>query len=304
MTNFLLLIICFGAGMALRRSGKFAANSHMALNTVVVYVSLPALIVLRMHGLVFSWGVVYAAAMPWILFLVGAALFFVVGKIAKLRLESMAALTLVGGLGNTSFIGIPMVEALHGTDGVSLAVIIDQAGTYLILSTLGMLSVALYTSTGNSPLATVKKIACFPPFIAVCIALLLMHVEYPTWAQQLLQRLSDTVAPLAVLSVGCQMRLIGVRRHLKPLSIGLLYKLVFCPLLVLIAFVIFISPADPSGSHVVLLEAAMGPQIGAGIVATQHNLDPELVTLMVGFGTILALITVPIWSLMFHFAQT
>jgi predicted permease len=66
-----------------------------------------------------------------------------------------------------------MVEALHGDDGLPLAVIIDQAGTYLTLSTLGMLAVALYTSTGSSPWATVRKIVTFPPFIAVCAAFLL-----------------------------------------------------------------------------------------------------------------------------------
>jgi len=195
------------------------------------------------------------------------------------------------------------VEALHGDDGVPLAVVIDQAGTYLALSTLGMLAVAIYTSTGKSASATVRKVLTFPPFLAVCAAALLIHAQYPAWAQQLLQRLSDTVAPLAVLSVGCQMRLAGIGDNLKPLGIGLLYKLVLCPLLVLAAYLLLASPPDASQGHVVLLESAMGPQIGAGIVATQHNLDPDLVTLMIGVGTVLALVTVPLWSFMFQLVR-
>jgi predicted permease len=126
MPNFILLIICFCAGMALRRSGKFPENAHVTLNSVIIYLSLPALILMHLHGLIFSRELLYAAAMPWCLFLIGACLFFVAGRRTHLRLESMAALTLVGGLGNTSFVGIPMVEALHGEDGVPLAVIIDQ----------------------------------------------------------------------------------------------------------------------------------------------------------------------------------
>jgi predicted permease len=299
MPNFILLIICFCAGMALCRSGKFPEDAHVTLNSVIIYLSLPALILLHLHGLHFSRELLYAAAMPWCLFLIGACLFFVVGRKTQLRLESMAALTLVGGLGNTSFVGIPMVEALHGDDGVPLAVIIDQAGTYLTLSTLGMLAVALYTSTGNSPWAAVRKIVTFPPFIAVCAAFLLFYTDYPGWLNVLLSRLSNTVAPLAVLSVGSQMRLAGVGNHLKPLGLGLLYKLFLCPLLVLAAYLILASPQEASESHVILLESAMGPQIGAGIVAIQHNLDPEFVTLMIGVGTILALFTVPVWSLMF-----
>jgi hypothetical protein len=38
-------------------------------------------------------------------------------------------------------------------------------------------------------------------------------------------------------------------------------------------------------AHVTLFEAAMGPQIGGAIVATQYGLDPPLVTLMVGIGS-------------------
>jgi predicted permease len=48
-------------------------------------------------------------------------------------------------------------------------------------------------------------------------------------------------------------------------------------------------------AHVTLFEAAMGPQIGGAIVATQYGLDPPLVTLMVGIGSIAAFLTLPIW---------
>jgi len=39
----------------------------------------------------------------------------------------------------------------------------------------------------------------------------------------------------------------------------------------------------------------MGPQIGAAIVAMQYKLDPQLVTLMVGAGSVLAFVTQPAW---------
>jgi hypothetical protein len=48
-------------------------------------------------------------------------------------------------------------------------------------------------------------------------------------------------------------------------------------------------------THVTLFESAMGPQIGGAIVATQYGLDPPLVTLMVGIGSVIAFLTLPIW---------
>jgi predicted permease len=39
----------------------------------------------------------------------------------------------------------------------------------------------------------------------------------------------------------------------------------------------------------------MAPQIGAAIVAVDHDLDPPLVTLMVGLGIPLSFLTLPLW---------
>jgi predicted permease len=46
---------------------------------------------------------------------------------------------------------------------------------------------------------------------------------------------------------------------------------------------------------VTVFEAAMAPMIGASIVAIDHELDPPLVTLMVGLGIPLSFVTLPVW---------
>ena len=45
--------------------------------------------------------------------------------------------------------------------------------------------------------------------------------------------------------------------------------------------------------NVTVFEAAMGPMIGASIVAMDHELDPPLLTLMVGVGIPLSFLTLP-----------
>jgi len=47
--------------------------------------------------------------------------------------------------------------------------------------------------------------------------------------------------------------------------------------------------------RVTVFEAAMGSMIGAAIVAMDHDLDPALVTLMVGLGIPLSFLTLPCW---------
>jgi predicted permease len=47
--------------------------------------------------------------------------------------------------------------------------------------------------------------------------------------------------------------------------------------------------------QITIFEAAMPPQIGAAIVAMERDLDPQLVTLMVGIGIPLSFLTLPMW---------
>jgi predicted permease len=45
-------------------------------------------------------------------------------------------LILTAGLGNTSFLGFPIIEALYGQEGMKTAILVDQPGTFVVLSTL------------------------------------------------------------------------------------------------------------------------------------------------------------------------
>jgi hypothetical protein len=50
--------------------------------------------------------------------------------------------------------------------------------------------------------------------------------------------------------------------------------------------------------QVTIFEAAMAPMIGGAIVAMDHGLNPRLVTLMVGLGIPLSLLTAAAWCQM------
>lgn len=45
---------------------------------------------------------------------------------------------------NAGFVGIPLIEALLGTDAVPYAILYDQFGTFLALNTYGILVAAYY----------------------------------------------------------------------------------------------------------------------------------------------------------------
>jgi len=139
-----------------------------------------------------------------------------------------------------------------------------------------------------------RKVLTFPPLIAVLAALALRGFEYPTWATGILTRLGDTLAPLALASVGMQLRLGELDKNGANLALGLGFKLVIGPA-VLLALVLGGSGIHTEGTRIVLFEAAMAPMIGAAIVAAEHQLDPPLTALMVGLGIPMSFVTVPLW---------
>jgi predicted permease len=295
MAHLVMLVACLLAGWALRAGGRVGDQAHQPINAVIIHLALPAVTLRTLHGCALDAEHLLPVLMPWLLFAFGAALFWGAGRVLGLSRAQIGALTLVGGLGNTSFVGLPMIEALHGREGLGLGLLIDQLGSYLALSTLGVAAAACYGAAGRvGAREMARRVLTFPPVIALAAALLLRPLPLPPALDVALARIGDTLAPLALLSVGMQLRVDALREHARALALGLSYKLVLAPALVVGA--LWLADAVPStASSVSVIEAAMPPMIGAGIVAAQANLAPRLVSMMVGVGIPLGLVTSCLW---------
>src|SRR5688500_17347939 len=113
-----------------------------------------------------------------------------------------------------------------------------------------------------------------------------------------LARIGATVAPIALFAVGCQLRLGELWSRRGELALGLGYKLVLGPLLIAALCLVLLDSKDPETAFaqtVVIFEAAMGPMIGAAVVANHYKLDSALTSLMVGIGIPLSLLIAPLW---------
>jgi hypothetical protein len=287
-------MLCFAAGGLLRYSGRMPENAPATLNSFIIHVSLPALTLLYIHPLRLSGDMLFTALMAWLVFGLAAGFFWLMGRWLKLPRATVGALILVGGLGNTSFFGLPMVEAFYGKEGLATAIIADQLGSFFALSILGITFAGIYSSGRPAAAQIVRRIVLFPPFISLLLALLLIPLDYADWFTALLRRLGDTLAPLALLSVGLQLRLGHLAEHRRHLALGLGFKLVLAPWLVYLLYVQLLG-AQGQAIQVTLFEAAMPPMITAAIVASEHDLDPPLANLMVAVGLLISFVTLYGW---------
>ncbi len=294
MNNLLLLLFCFIFGVLLRRFKRMPENAVQTLNSFNINISFPALTLLYIHQLKFSSDMLLVAAMAWLVFGLSFAFFWSVGRWLHLSRATTGALILVGGLGNTSFFGLPMVEAFYGKDALGTAIIADQVGSFFAFSVLGVTVAGVYSS-GRPTLGEItKRILLFPPFMAMTVALFLITVAYPEWFVILMKRLGDTLAPLALVSVGLQLRLGHIAEHKRDMALGLVFKLIFAPLAIYLLYVQFLG-AHGQAIQITLFEAAMPPMITAAIVASDHDLNPPLANLLVAMGLIISFITLGGW---------
>jgi predicted permease len=294
MNNYILLGACLLLGIILRRSGRLPDNAAASLNGFVVHISLPALTLTYVHGLKLDTNLILPALMAWVMFGFGCGFFWLAGRAFGFSRATTGGLMLTGGLANTSFIGLPMIDTFYGPQFLGLGILIDQLGSYFVLSTLGILVASLYSGHSMNAKTVIRKIVLFVPFQAFVLALLLMPFEYPIWLNELLKRLGATLVPIALLSVGYQLQLSQVRGKARALAVGLVFKLAVGPALILLLFAGVLGAEGPE-LNVTVFEAAMGPMIGASIVAIDHELDPPLLTLMVGVGIPLSFLTLPVW---------
>ncbi len=294
MENFVVTISCLLIGMALRRLPDFHAETASVLNLFVIYISLPALILLKIPDLVFSSNLLVPALMPWVMLLLSSSAILLLSKTLKWDRATTGCLLLLIPLGNTSFLGIPMVKAFFGDQAIPYAVLYDQLGSFLALAIYGSFILAYYGSGDSPPTisSVVKKITAFPPFIALILAFLLKDIPYPPVAVNLLQILAATLVPLVMIAVGYKLTLRLNREVTSQLCIGLSIKLIAAPIAAL--WLCKIVGLTGEAVQVSIFESGMPPMVSAGALAILANLSPKLTAALVGLGIILSFFTLPL----------
>lgn len=299
--NILMIFICLILGVLLRLLNRLPASTPRVLNGVVIHFSFPALILVQAPLL---WQKVNSAndlwipvLFPWMQFLVAILFFVWLGHKRNWSKEVVGALILTAGLSNTSFVGFPLLEAMMGSKALQVAILVDQLGSFLLVSSLGLVTAASFAGASVGILSIVKRVATFPPFLVLVfsIGLAKFDVNLPSVFQDVLHRVAGTLVPLALISVGFQLSVgRNALKRLMPLSLGLLFKLILAPLLA--AGVLFgLLNRHDLLANVTFLEVAMAPMITGAILVAEFDLDVEIANLMVGVGIPLSLISTAIW---------
>lgn len=272
----------------------FPEGAADALNRFVLYICLPASVLRFAPHLAVGRDVIGVIVVPYAIVAVTALVVYGLARVLALSSEVRAVLLLCVPLGNTSFLGYPLTRALLGDDALPLAVLYDQLGSFVLLSTWGAWVLARNAGGERPRLSSLlRKVVTFPPVLALVVALVVMPREPPPLLAAGLRQLSDALLPIAAFAVGLTLELRLPRASIAPLATGLALKLGLLPLVALgigRALGLAALPAE-----VAVLESAMPPMITAAVLAMSAGLEPRLAAALVGYGTVLSMATLPAW---------
>jgi malate permease and related proteins len=293
VANLLLLVVCFFVGALARRTRALPEDSHRAVNAWVIFVSLPALVFRSIHGVKLDAAMLLSSATLWLVFAIPAVVAWALVRRGGAR-EPLGAVALCAGLGNTAFVGLPLIEAVAGKDALGPAAVIDQLGSFLALF---LFAIPFATVLGGGKVSfaqSLKKLTRSPAMVALVLAVVLRDVVVPESLGGVLARLADMLSPLALASIGWQLDLSALAGNGKRIAVGLTWKLVLAPLMVLGVLLLWRGQLG-FVDRVVIAQAAMAPMVTAGVVAADNKLAPGLAAAMIAVGVPLSLLTVPLW---------
>ena len=297
LENFVLIIGLILIGTLGRRSNLLPFGTANVLNTFVLNVSLPAMILLSIPKLHLDESIIYPVAAHWIFYCLNILLVLIASKVFHFKKSVLGVLLVVSCLGNTAFLGIPMVGTYLGSEAISYAVLYDQLGSGIAFIITGAFILPLFSGDKKKSLKEVLiQLLSFPCFVALMMSFLLIKFPLPQIFNHFLESISMTLVPCSMIAVGYQMKFRMKFDKVIPITVGLVIKMIILPVMAILLYK-FLNQEELSLKASVL-QVSMPPMITAGAMAMSIDLENEIAAALVGYGLIIAFITTAIVNLM------
>ncbi|MBC7795087.1 MAG: AEC family transporter, partial [Clostridia bacterium] len=132
MASLLLLGVCLTSGFVVGRYGRPPAGLATGVGWFAMNIALPAFTLHLVTKLQLDWSMWILVVSQWIVFLGAWALIAFLGKRLGWTRSRIGCVVVLAGLGNTAFMGYPLIEVLRGVNAIPLAIVADQAGSFVI----------------------------------------------------------------------------------------------------------------------------------------------------------------------------
>ena len=235
---------------------------------------------------------------------------WIVGKLMRLRKETLGMLIITSTFGSSSLIGYPLIQFAFPNNMAAMtdAILISELGVGIPIFTLCPI-VASYYGSGSSGfssmLRTFLNYLKSPIFISVIAGLIFSQFQMvvqnpfmePLW--EALRMIQGTLTVLACLMLGLQLKFKSVRRILPLFFVSAVIQIGIQPFLA--NFAAEFMHVELLGKQVLILISAMPSAVLGSVFATQYDCDSEAASELVFLNILVSLIGIPlVYYSMFH----
>ncbi|MBD2431075.1 MULTISPECIES: AEC family transporter [Fischerella] len=215
--------------------------------------------------------------------------------------HACASFILASVLGNTGFVGLAIAPFLINSDALGWAVLYSI--THNVIGPYGLgVVVASYFSQSkatNSWWMQLREVLTVPCLWAFLVGILTQKVQFPQIIESGLQESISIVIACAFLLTGIRLAQLHGWKSLKLAFLPAAIKVCVIPLLVGIVTTCLLGLSGDRRLAMVLMSGM--PSAFAGLIlAEEYNLDRDLIASSIIISTLLLLIMLPLWMLVFR----
>ncbi|MBW4599930.1 MAG: AEC family transporter [Calothrix sp. FI2-JRJ7] len=276
------------------------ATVPVRLGKLLFWVGVPTSIVAFLRKTDLSGQIWIAPAIAFTAIFFGALLCWLAIRIKKPSLQkpTQGSLLLASMVGNTGYLGYPVILSLVGTQYFAWALFYDLLGTTIGAYGLGVALAAQYGGNVNNYLNVIKAIIINPALWSFGAGLLIRQITLPTLVVSCLDVVAWSSIAASLILIGMRLSKLSSWGSLKLASISLTIKMIIVPLILGISLSSF--GLTGKTAQVLVLQMAMPPAFATLVLAETFNLDRELAVTTLAVGSMILLITLPLWLWFFR----
>lgn len=288
--QFLLLIGLIVLGFTLGRIGWLQQRQISWGNKYIIYIALPIVALAKIPSLQIDPDLSLFVMTPIALFISSLLVFQLVLR-QFLEPDERLVLSLTAGLGNTSFVGFPLIIFYFGSDYLPYGALFDLT-TFLLMASFGQ---AMIVKRGGLDgfIYTIRKVLSFPVFIVIVIAFMLPEDVFGDSVMMVFEWVIQSLTIVAMVIVGFLIAKYVTIPFPRLVWLGLGFKLMLAPAIVYL--VMQLTEWSHDLERVNVLETAMAPQTSVCLMLLEHEKLPALVSQLLCWGVVLSLIGACFW---------
>jgi len=284
-------------GAIISRTFAFNDDTQKMLISLIVNIGMPSIILANIFEVEFSDSIFHIILIVLIssiiINLTGIGLGWCFLCFFHRNSNKIPEVSLLSGIGNTGYIGIPLCALLFGPEGALYAAVFD-AGVDITLWTVGV-SILQKRKTFFS-WKYIKSIINVP-IIAVVIGMTALYFQLrpPKIFSDLITQLAGLATPLAMIYIGILVMTIS-RSNIKESTISWLpitIKLIILPILVAVVVSMY-HEFNLIASQVIIIQSMMPTLTLASVLFAKYSRNQDFGAVTTVLSTLLSLLTIPL----------